>query len=440
MKKWFQFFSLSFFSDKTSKDAMSRGYTNLFLGLVLAFALLWAGVVGGEMLPFGTHYAKAPDFVKTVHNVLANPDPTHRVEIAIQDGVLQAKKQGIDMGSAPLVSTLTSTRDAETYAVYGYEVVVDTRPADTLAEVEIYYLSNDGENLKITYEEYLSLSAVARRNFDFHMRYTGRALNLDEALVATCKQYLLALNDEMAQEVARLEDAFAGNTITRNERDRSLYELYFTNYYPDITTYEGTSKVPLLRNYYYHEYIESDKCKYLFIFDDCLAASFETTGEIRYAFYGLFSEMEDGALLRENYEASAACQAADAFIKAAFASMAPITCYAHAMNIFTFIPFIALMPLVVALLAYSLLKLRGVDSIQNFGSVAKIIGSYIWFSAVVAALLTVAVSFFVQPGVLTTLSMILFFVTLAVRSIIFAIDETRAYIQQLSQNEAQTED
>ena len=45
MKKWLQFFTFSFFSHKTSKEAAHRGYTNLFLGLLLSFAFLWGFLI-----------------------------------------------------------------------------------------------------------------------------------------------------------------------------------------------------------------------------------------------------------------------------------------------------------------------------------------------------------------------------------------------------------
>ena len=43
-------------------------------------------------------------------------------------------------------------------------------PADTFAEIEAYCVSNDGKNTVISYEDYLTLSEVARLNFDFKIR------------------------------------------------------------------------------------------------------------------------------------------------------------------------------------------------------------------------------------------------------------------------------
>lgn len=439
MKKWLQFFTFSFFSHKTSKEAAHRGYTNLFLGLLLSFAFLWAGLVGGEMLPFRSRYQHAEDFRATVHTALANQVAEHHLTIEVVDGVLRAKKEGEAYEQTLLVSTLANASDRAIYAAYGYDVVVDTRPADTLAEVEAYCISNDGQGMIISYEEYLSLNSVARLNFAFRLRYTGEALVLDAAAVDAYTQYLLGVGGENAAEVEKLQTSLADGTLTQSEYNRLIYQTYFTTYYPSITAYEESSKVPLLRNFYYHEYIKGGKNQYLFIFDDYLTGSFETVGGTCQAFYGFYNGMADGVLLAEAEGEAAQQLAADAFILASYRAMTPITLYAHGMNIFTCIPFLALMPLVVALLAYSILRLRCVDAVKTFGGVVKIVGSYIWASGLISALLTVALSFLVDPSALSALSLVLFFLTLMARSAVFIINEIRIYQKQMEQNAQQTE-
>ncbi len=439
MKKWFRFFCLSFFSDKISKEGAKRGYTNVFIGLILAFVFLWAGFVGGDMLPFPAHYNDSPDFQATVRAVLANPDVNKSIIFEIQDGLLKAKKHGCEYAEDLLVNTFENDTDERNYSVNGYNVVIDLRPADTLAEVEAYCVSNDGKNTEISYQDYLTLSDVARLNFDFKLRYTGNKLELDDESVEGYRAYVNGLSDENKTATEKLENDLAENKITKAEYNKAIYELYFANYYPEITEYESTSKVPLLRNYYYHQYIKQGKSKYLFIFNDYLAGSFETDGGINHSFFGFYSDLENGVLVEEEAKQAEANEVADNFVKKSFSSIAPLTLYAHAMNVFSFIPFIALMPMVVTLLAYSILKLRGVESITSLGATFKIMGSYVWFSAVISSILTVITSFFAQPNILTTLPLLLFFITLAVRSVIFAIRESKSYLEQLKQQTVQTE-
>lgn len=440
MKKWLKFFFLSFFSDKVSKDGAKRGYANFLLGLTLALALIWAGYIGGEVLPFGTHYNNSPDFQATVQAVFANPDVSKRINVEIQDGTLKVKKHGCEYTETLLVNTFENDTDKQKYSVNGYNLVVDPRPADTLAEVEAYCVSNDGQNLVISYEEYLSLSQVAKLNFDFKLKYTGNALELNDELVLGYRQYLDGLSNENKLETEKIATDLADNKITKSEYSRAIYQLYFTNYYPEITVYESSSKVPLLRNYYYHQYIKEGADKYLFVFDDYMAGSFETNSGIDFTFYGFYGDLENGVLIADGAGQSEANTAADKLIKKSFVSTVFLSLYAYAMNVFSLIPFIALMPMVVTLLAYSILKLRGIDSIKSLGAMFKIIGSYVWFSGVISAVFTVIIAFFVQRNIITALPLVLFFVTLATRSIIFAINESRLYIKQLQQEETvQTE-
>ena len=430
MKKWLKFFCLSFFSHKISKDGAKRGYTNVFIGIVLSFIFIWLGFVGGEMLPFAAHYNASPDFQETVHAVLANTDLNKRVIIEIDGGHLKAKKNGIEHVEGLLVNTFENEEDKANYSINGYNVVIDSRPADAFAEVEAYCVSNDGKNLVISYEEYLTLSEVARLNFDFKLKYTGKELKLDDKMISGYREYVEALSDECRSEIEKLGTDLEEGDISESEYNSAVYKLYFKKYYPKITDYESTSDVPLLRNYYYHQYIKEGECKYLFIFDDYLAGSFETKSGIVHSFYGFYTGLDDGTLYTDNADSAEAVKAADRFIKESYNSAMPLTVYAYAINVFSLIPFIALMPMVVALLAYSILMLRSVEGITSFGGVFKIIGSYVWFSGAISSILTVIISFFVQPGALTTLPLILFFISLVLRSMVFAINEANIFTKQ----------
>lgn len=437
MKKWFRFFSLSFFSHKISKEGAKRGYSNVFLGFVLALVFLWTAFIGGDMLPFGAHYRNSQDFRETVHTVLASTDDAKRIDAKIEDGTLKVRKQGGEYTEGVLVNTFSSEADREKYSANGYNVIIDSRPANTLAEFEAYCVSNDGKNTEITYEDYLTLRDVAKLNFDFKIRYTGNALLLDGELIESCVLYLGSLGDEIKSKVEKLEIDLAENEIGRSEYDKAVYELYFTSYYPEITAYETTSKVPLLRNYYYHEYVSRDTEKYLFIFNDYVTGSFETKNGMDVQFYGFYSDLNDGPLIADGATEEEAKAAADGFIKSSFKANRSLNAYAYFMNVITLAPFIALMLIVAALLTYSVLKLNGVESIGSLGASLKIIGSYVWFSGAVSAVFTVALMFFVKRSLINALPLVLFFVTLIARSIVFAVIENIQYKKQTEQQKAE---
>ena len=439
MKKWLRFFFCSFFSDKISKDGAKRGYTTFFVGLILAFAFLWAGYVGGDILPLGVRYSNSPDFMATMHSVFSNADVNQRLQAEIKDGALLAKTQNGEYSPDLLVNTFENESDRENYSKNGYNVVVDLHPADTPAEFEIRFVSNNGKDLTLTYEEYSLLNAVEKLYFDLELTYTGKALELNDDMVEAYIATLEGLNSESKSEIESLANDLASNKITKSEYNRAIYELYFVNYYPEITAYESTSKVPLLRNYYYYQYISQGVKNYVFIFDDYMTASFETKDGTAVSFYGFYDDMKDGALVESGASQSEADRAVDDFVKKSILSVAPLTLYAYAINVFSLIPFFSLIPLVVTLLAYSILKLMGVESIKTFGTAFKILGSYVWFSAFISAVTTVIAAFFVPTSIVTALPPVVFFIVLAVRSIIFAVREARSHMKQLEQQTVLTE-
>ena len=435
MKKWLKFFFLGFFSNKHSREGAKRGYANFLLGFILALVFLWGAYVGAELLPFGTRYNNAPDFREAVHTLLASPDSSIRQSLKIQDGRLVST----DKDGQLLINSLTSESDRATYSVNGYDVVIDLRPATTPAEVNVYCVANDGTGMRISYEEYLTLSAVARLNFDFKLEYTGNELILDSESVLGYREYLMNLDDESKDTAMSLSSELADGKITENDFNLEIYKLYFTKYYPEITEYESSSSIPLLRNYYYHEYLKSGASRYLFIFDDYLSGAFETSAGMKMSFYGFFSSLDDGDLIGQGLTNDEANKAADRFIKLSFSSILLLSLYAYAMNIFTMIPFIALMPLIVTLLTYSILKLRGIESIKTFGALFKILGSYVWFSGAAAALITVILSFLLPPSAVSALPLVLFFVVMAARSVWFAVAEAAEYKKQTEQQTSDTE-
>ena len=248
------------------------------------------------------------------------------------------------------------------------------------------------------------------------------------------------MGGENQSKAQKYGQELADGKITKSEYNIAVYKLYFANYYPDIAEYESESDVPLLRNYYYHEYLKNSEGTYLFIFDDYIAASFETAGGLKTSFYGFYSGLDNGVLIAENADEATAEKQADEFVKDAFGAMAPLSMYAYAMNVFSLIPFIALMPMVVALLAYSILKLRAAEIMLSLGAMFKIVGSYLWFSAVISAALTILISFFVSQSALTALPLVLLFIALAVRALVYVINEDKLHKKQTERSDiVQTE-
>ena len=437
MKKWFKCFFLGFFSHRLAKESSKRGYTAVFLSLVLALVFIWSGFLGAYMLPFGTQYGNSPDFKSTAHAVFANTDPAKRIEAEIENGRLRVKGGG-EYAEGLLINTFASDADKQSYSVGGYDVIVDLRAADTLAEIEAYCVSNDGKETKISYAEYLTLSDVARLNFDFKIRYTGEALSLNDAAVAGYKAYLAGSGEEGKGAVAELDKELAEGKLTSDEYGRKIYELYFEAYYPEIKEYEKESKVPLLRNYYYHQYLNGGKQKYLFIFDDCMTGAFETKMGKNISFYGFYEKLDDGAVVESGAVGKAANKTVDRFIKDAYKANLSLNVYACFTSTVMLAPFLALMIMVATIMSYSIMKLKGVKSIPTLGGMLQSVGSFVWFSGVISAVLSVIGSFIVGRGLINALPPVTFFVALLIRSIVFAVYENKLYIKESEQAE-QTE-
>ena len=418
MKNWFKFFFLSFFSNKISKDGTKRGFTNLFLSLILTLVFLCVGIVWADFLPFGSHYDNSTGFKTTVRDALTNENPTKRVSILVENGEVKAKTDG-DYADALVINTFKNQENYDDYAQNGYHFVVDIRSADTLAEVEAYCQSTDASGTTISYEDYLSLNEIARLNFEFKLRYTGNQLLLDDSTVSEYRAFIDGTSEQNKQLTKELYEQFESGDISKAEYNREIYELYFTNYYPSITAYESSSKVPLLRNYYYHELINKGEDKFLMIFGDCMIGSFETDGGISVFFYGFYKDLENGELVASDFNA------VDDFIIDSYGATKDLNTYIYIMNIIRLVPVIALMVIVVAMLTSSVLSLKGVEECRTFGAAIKIVGSYAWVSAVVTAIVTLITAFMVEKSVITVVALISFFVTTLVRSIIFVIGQIK---------------
>ena len=431
---WVKFFFLSFFSNKRAKEGIKKGFSNLFLSLIIALVFICLGVIGADTMPFSAHYDSSTGFKSVVQNAFAGG----KITVMIENGKLRSPQNGND-GKGLVVDTFNRASDKEIYSANGYDLVVDTRASDTLAKVEAYCVSTADENQIISYEEYLTLNEVSRLNFEFRLRYTGEELTLTSDMVDGFKSYLDG-NADYAQKAKDIADKFTSGEITKQAYDREIYGLFFQAYYPSITKYESNSKVPLLRNYYFHELINKGKNRFLMTFDDCLVGSFVTDSGIEVFFYGFYSKANSGKLIASDMSEIERINAVDSFIKKSFMATQDLSVYIYVMNTIRLIPIIALMVVVVTMLMHSVLSLYGVETCPSFGSSAKVVGSFLWFSGVITALITIIIAFFTPRGIITTVSIISFFTVMLVRVTIFVIDEVKkrkAQIKALIDNDLQ---
>lgn len=414
MKNWLKFFGLSFFSNKIAKDGISRSLANFFCSVILALIFICAGLIGGDYLPFSTHYNRASDFKATVENAFTCQD--NAIKISVESGKISVAVGEGDYSQGLKVDTFVSQEDKSVYAKYGYDLVIDTRDAFAYAEFEAFCVSNDNKNTKITYEEYLTLSDVAKYNFEFKLEYLNKQKIITDAMAQDYKTYLLTCGDQVKSKLDSIEQAKSSGELSAQKYNDKIYELYFSVYYPSITAYETTSPVPLVRNYYYHNYVNANKNKFLIIFNDALIGSFFTDKGTEVDFYGTYQKFSN-----ENIPLTSS--GADYFIKQSFKSTASFSVYIYVMNVLRLVPFIAIMPVLLALIVNSILKLKGVKTFKAFSGVLKVVGSFTHFAGLFTAILTVILAFLFGRSVLGLVPIIIFFVVLLIRSVILIIDE-----------------
>ncbi|MDE7463665.1 MAG: hypothetical protein K2M48_01430 [Clostridiales bacterium] len=399
MKEWLKFFGLSFFSDKIAKGAKERGVFNCVLGFVLTLVFIFCGVLAANTVPFYTHYGNATQFKSFVHNAVSN------LQISVDGGVISADQQ---------VNTVLSDVDAELYGKDGYSIIVDTRSSKALDDFEAYCLSKKDEK-EISYEEYLELSDEEKGDYDFKVRYTPNELVLTAEHVSKYEEYLSASTDsDVIKEYSKLAESKGG--IPAEDYMLKLYTLYIKTYYPDMSAFERVGDVPLLRSYYYRNYLNSnDITKSLFVFSDVLFGFFDTDGGLSITFYGDYSSASDGLLAPGNV---------DDFIKSVFGSSVSTSANVYLMNTCKYIPLIALIPFVLALLMKLVFVLIKNDEYKKISVCFKTECSYLAVSSLLTAIVMFICGFFISSNTLNVLPLIIYGSILTVRTAIYLIIET----------------
>ena len=397
MVDWLRYFGLSFFSDKLAREGKNHNFFNFILSFALALVLLFCGLVTAFALPFKGFYKDAPSFDALAENLFAN------LSVEIRDGRLYAEE---------VVNTYTDEEARARFSMDGYNVIVDTRPQETYDAFEAYCIAADGT--RIRYDEYLSLPKEEQEGYSFTLEYSANALDLDDALMGRCEEYLSAIMNEdvVAQFKGLKEKREADETAYR----RGIYELYVSVYYPDLKAFERSGSAPLLRTYYYREYVaDKDARNRLLLLDDVLIGDFTTKKGIRVSFYGFYSGMKDGTVKGEN---------ARSFLLSARKSSMNATVRVFLNNFFLYLPVLVLIPLVFALILW--IAWRIVRAKRPYIDCLKIVGSFILWTGLFAALLIAVCSFFTAADIVNALPIPLFAGILLLRTVIFLIRDLRS--------------
>lgn len=393
MKEWLKFIGLSFFSDKIARQAPRRGLGNIFFAAIFAVVFLLIGLIAAYTLTFGANYNNTPELVATVERAFSDDGAA----LEIKDGVLYSDR---------IIDTVANADDRQKY-FRGYDIVVDTRSADTFDDFTAYCVTQSGK--EITYEEYLELDADTKTLYKFNVRYSGKERVIDEAWINMCEAFLDGRTDD------NTVDAYAEAKQKSGEQyAAAVYELYVRTYYPSLGEYESDGNAPKTRNYYYHNYRQNEKL--LYVFNDSMIGSFETKTGAKQTFYGTYAKEPNGKIGTSPSEIND-------FISASFSGATAITVYNAVTGFFSVVPFIVLVVIAAIVALFCFTKLLRLEEIK-FGAAAKTVCAFLAWSSIITAIATFAFGFLISQALLAWIEGVTLFVVLAVRIAVMLIRST----------------
>ena len=364
--------------------------------------MFFIGFYTADIVPFSTHYENAPNYRRFTENAFDNGKSPIRIKA--EKAVYPVK-----------INTYTSEADKEKYCSDGYNLIVDTRPSDTLIRFTQYAVKGEEE---IDYEAYLALNEEAKKQYLLKIRYFDEELVLTdedtERHIAFLEQASVEGGEKYNKSAAEDYKKLNGDkqNMTDKEYAEQLYYLFIKYYYVGAGSLLNGAKAPVLCDYYYINHIIGGNSNYLYIFDTLCTGSFTSDSGVPVAFGGYYDGLPDGEVTDIN-----------AFIKQIFYGSAGAAVASYFFTVMMQIPFILIIPIVLALLLWLIGKAAKRANNQSFTNYYKTTNCFVLFSAVFTAVITFACGFFFSARIVAKFMPLIFGIILAVRaSISFAID------------------
>lgn len=381
MKGWIKFFGLSFFSDKIATEAVKRGFSSIALALLLSFIFFLFGYYGADVAPFAARYDGAESYKQFISNGFS------KLDIEIKDGKASSEKK---------INSYIS--DGE-YSVNGYNLIIDTRPSQTL--IKFTQVAVNGE-IELSYEEYLNVSGKEKEQYKIQTRYTDTPLEITEEDVKTYEKFLSENSDA--------QKGFSALDKNADDYDLQLYYLYVKYYYSSVSSVLVGAKAPVLRDYYYRNYILNGNAYYFYVFDNMIAGSFKTDGGVPVVFGGYLNKCTDGRIGDIH-----------SFIKDAYYSTAGYTFTSYFVSAISQLPALIFIPLILALIMWGIGKAVKDGWEKTYGGCFKIVNSFVWVSALITAIVTFVCGWFAPPRLMYSLMPVIFGGVLLIRTAVYCI-------------------
>ena len=384
MKNWIKFFGLSFFSDKIASEASKRGFAAVFIGLLLSFVFFLFGYYGADVAPFATHYDGAGSYKEFINAAFNNG-----VDITVENHKGTSEK---------VINTYSNEEDAQ-YKKNGYNLIVDTRPSDTLIEFTQKAVKGESE---IAYEEWLKLSDTEKQSYKLVMRYTDCELELNEEKIKSYEQFLNS-DETLKKELEALDKS-------ADDYGKQVYYLFVKNYYTKATSVYSGAKAPVLRDYYYANYIASGNAYYFYVFDDMCAGSFKTDSGVPVVFGGYFVKCADGEV-----------NDIHGFIKDIYYDTAGYTFSSYFVSAVSQLPMLVIIPILLGAVMWLVGKAVKDGWEKRFAGCYKTVCSFVWFSAFLTALITFICGWFAAASVIYPYMILMFAGLLLIRTAVYCV-------------------
>jgi len=418
LKQWLKTYGLGFFSDKIAKDAPKFGFTGVFLSLLMSFLFILFGYYGADVAPFATHYNNAGSYKEFIHAAFDGG-----VDLTVENG------KGV---SGRIINTYSQDGDAA-YKKNGYNLIVDTRPSDTLIEFEQVAIRNNNGEYKISYEEYLALGEQNKKDYRLAVGYSGKLLEITPEKTEKYAAYLENISDaasdgynqSAAEQYKKLKDSKAD--YGEDDYAKELYYLYVRYYYSGVRSVYASAEAPVLRDYYYANYITKGNAYYFYVFDDMCAGSFETDNGVPVVFGGYFRNRADGKVTD-----------IDALISDSYYDTAGSIFGSYFVSAISQLPLLIFIPLILGLLTWGIGKAVKDCWEKSFSGCYKTVNVFVWVSALITALVIFIGGFITSARLLYSCIPAIFGGVLLIRTVIFcavsAVKNRKRLVQSKREN------
>ena len=368
MKSWLQYFFGGFWSNSLSRQCQWRSLGNTALGALLSFLILVVGLTWGYQMSFAPTYQNAEEFRQFLYSTMDT------VDFAVTDGVATGSSR---------INTYAQEKD-------GYQLIVDLR--DTRSIYDDFMLTCTGEDgQSISYESYLAQPAHVQKAYTtFTVTYSGKELNLEEK----CPEYLAYLQ-EVSDPQSVLYHAETAQALKKLEEEKpadfyeQVYLLYVSSYYPKLETGEFNTQAPTVHGYYMDLLSRDTEGKFLCLLKDNCYVGFQS-GLMQVLYAGNYSAVQ-------SLETGAA--GADSLIYKSFQSGCQTDYLMYTVNVFGGFFLVIVLWLLMMIVVRIVCRVKGYEAAATFGGAAQLVGSFLLWSGMIAALCGFIFSFLLDQAV-----------------------------------------